>query len=70
MARKRSSKVAARAVMLRAVDMENLMRIANKMSQNVKKETGVQMDIPYATILHSLIEKEARRVGVATAAAA
>lgn len=69
MTRKRSSKVAARAVMLRAGDMENLMRIAGKMSSDVKKETGVQMDIPYATILHSLIEREAKRIGVLVAAA-
>jgi hypothetical protein len=57
--------VKARAVMLRAVAMERLMKIAEKMSQEVKKETGVAMHIPYATILDGLITKEAKRIGVA-----
>jgi len=55
----------ARAVMLRAGDMAKLTAIRAKMALDIKKETGVEMNVAYATILHGLIEKEAKRVGVA-----
>jgi hypothetical protein len=68
--RKRSSKIEARPVMLRGEDMASLMKIQAKMTQDVRRETGILVDVPYATILHNLIEREAKRLGVKPAKAA